>query len=108
MKLQKYVFMMDGAIAKVCRRMRIPLLNASDIFTLYAVHYLPLHCSRQGIHRHAVRMKHPLSINSIGESATRLKAAGLLQEDNGRLSITSEGRSFLAQVRMYLLNKRLS
>ena len=108
MKLQKYVFMWDGAIAKVCRRMRIPLLNASDIFTLYAVHYLPLHCSRQGIHRHAVRMKHPISINSIGESATRLKAAWLLQEEAGRLSITSEGRSFIAQVRMYLLNKRLS
>jgi hypothetical protein len=53
-------------------------------------------------------MMHPISINSIGESATRLKASGLIQEDAGRLSITSEGRSFLAQVRMYLLNKRLS
>lgn len=107
MKVTKYIFSFDSANQRISRRMRIPTLNDSEVFTLYAVNHAPLNCSRQGIHRWAKRCRHPISIHSITDAVVRLKDYGLLQEEEGRISITSQGKEWIAMVRMYLVNLRL-
>ena len=107
MKITKYIFNFSAAVSKTAKKMGLPPLSDADIFTLYAVNHAPLNCSRQAVHRWAQRCFHPISINSIGDSALKLRRAELLTEVDGRLAITPMGREFIARVRLYLLRKRI-
>lgn len=107
MKITKYLFHFSAAVSKTAKKMGLPHLSDADLFTLYAVNHLPMNCSRQAVHRWAQRCFHPISINSIGDSATKLRRAELLTEIDGRLAVTPQGKEFIGRVRMYLVNKRI-
>lgn len=109
MKIDKYIFLIPASVEMACTRLGISRpLTYNELFTLYAIKYIPFPPSQRHIVAHAKSMRHPIASNTIAVALMFLTSEGLLTMESKRYTITWKGREFFSYVRRYLVHKRLS
>ena len=106
MLIEKFIFHLPQAIRFVSRRYGIPSLRPSCMFTIYALKHLG-QARQLSILSFARSVRYELSRSGLSEACTILLDAGLISEVDNVCSITPLGRSFLADIRLFLKYKRL-
>lgn len=107
MKLEKYIFCLPAAMSMASTRLGIDELRNSELFILYAIHYLPIPPTQYAIRRHAARFHAPLSPASLSNGIAHLLTLNLISYTQQRYYLTHQGRDYLHYVRRYLVHKRL-
>lgn len=107
MKVYKYIFLHDFAMEKASTRFGIRPLSPSELFVLYSLSYLPASVSKQSLMRHAKRMHYRIGMTTLSDATNFLVSVSFVDADSFRYTISSLGRSYLSNIRRFLVNKRL-
>lgn len=106
MLIEKYIFHLPQAIRFVSKRHGIPHMRPAFIFVLYAVRHLG-QAKVPSVVSFAKSVKYEVARSGIAEGCIFLASVGLLDCSDGVYSVSSFGRSFLADIRLFLRYKRL-
>lgn len=107
MLIDKFYLLIDGAVAKVCKRFSLPLLHRSHLFCLYTIKRSHVSPTSSQIIRRSKEYSYPVSLNTIYRCLRELEQHDLIHQEHGKYTITPLGREVINSIRRYLLNKRL-